>query len=174
MFKNKGFLYGLGLGLILGACLLQLMNFAVIKGKDLTNDTTKASPSPTPSASLIPIVKPTTEPVASVKPVESINPPSSPALSTPIVSKTVEPSTPAASATSPKDAIMTTVVINEGMDSSQVADLFLSKAVITDRVAFEGALNRLKLDRIIHYGTYTFNPKDSIQEIINKITTVKK
>jgi hypothetical protein len=172
VFKNKGFLYGLGLGLILGACLLQLMNFAVIKGKDLSNDTTQASP--TPSASLIPIVKPTTEPVVSVKPVESINRPSSPTLSTPNVSKTVEPSMPAASATSPKDSIKTTVVINEGMDSSQVADLFLSKAVITDREAFEGALNRLKLDRIIHYGTYTFNPKESIQEIINTITTVKK
>lgn len=38
MFKNKRFLYGLGMGLILGAALLQMMN-AVPKAADLPNST---------------------------------------------------------------------------------------------------------------------------------------
>jgi hypothetical protein len=178
VFKNKGFLYGLGLGLILGASLLQLMNFSGIVNKPIANETQSASPSISPSiepiASLEPFV--TGKPI---KPTETTDIPDAPSstptsisVATPAVSKTEEPATPTPAATI---AITsgTTVLIENGMTSSEVSSLLFDKGVISDQKAFDNALSQLKLDRIIRIGTFTFLPDEKDEDIINKITIRK-
>jgi hypothetical protein len=177
VFKNKGFLYGLGLGLILGASLLQLMNFAVIKGKGIDNTVSTASPMPSAT------VKPSATPIASLRSPQpsAVNRPNSPNTATPAaptsvkpeVNKTDVPATPKPAGSAVVSSKVD-VIIEEGMNSSQVADLLFNKGVITDRTVFDDALGHLKLDRTIHYGTYTFNPNENIPDIINKITWQKR
>jgi hypothetical protein len=168
VLKNKGFLYGLGLGLILGASLLQLMNFAVFGNRTITNDLPTASPSPSssPSPSASPISSPA--PVKTIKPTETTANPSKPdvpSASVPTATKAVEPSVPAVA-----EPVNNVITIEKGMTSSEVADLFYNKGIIPDRKSFDDALSELKLDRVIRAGTYTFLPKEKNSEIIDKIT----
>jgi hypothetical protein len=176
VFNNKGFLYGLGLGLILGASLLQLMSFAVIKSKGISEQVLIASP--TSSAAIKPISTPSAS-VNSPKVSVAVTP-DSPNASTPAthtsvkpeVNKTDAPSTPKP-AGAPEGSSKVEVIIEEGMNSSQVAALLFNKGIITDRMAFDDALGHLKLDRTIHYGTYTFALNENSPDIINKITWQK-
>ncbi len=174
MFKNKGFLYGLGLGLIIGATLLQLMNFAVLEDETIQDTTETASPSispsPTPFASIEPVA-----PVQSTKPTKTANAPALPSatpVSTPLISEVEEPSTPSPAAVidAPTDK---TIVIENGMTSSQVSRLLFNEGIIKDEKAFDNSLSHLKLDRIIRVGSFTFLPEESVDDIINKITTRK-
>ena len=171
MFKNKGFLYGLGLGLILGASLLQLMNFAVLDNKTLINETPTSSPSILPS--IVPVE--TVKSISTVKPISSANAPETPSstpVTSPVITKTDEPNppTPVASMADPSVKI---VLIETGMSSAEVASLLFNKGIITDQKAFDNSLNHLKLDRIIRVGSYTFLPNEKDEDIINKITTKK-
>ena len=175
MFKNKGFLYGLGLGLILGASLLQLMNFAVLDNKTLINETQTSSPSISPSilTSIVPVE--TAKPISTVKPISTANAPETPSstpVTSPVITKTDEPTppTPVASMADPSAKI---VLIETGMSSAEVASLLFNKGIITDQKAFDNSLNHLKLDRIIRIGSYTFLPNEKDEDIINKITTKK-
>jgi hypothetical protein len=174
VFKNKGFLYGLGLGLILGASLLQLMNFAVIDDKTLTNETQTSSPSITPSTAPLASIAPIAT-VKATKPTETTNNPDAPSsttVSTPAITKTEIPTTPkpVAAVTNPSD---TTVLIVKGMTSSEVSSLLFDKGIITDQKAFDKELSQLKLTRIIRIGNYRFLPDEKVEDIINKITTRK-
>ncbi|MEX2462234.1 MAG: hypothetical protein WD469_13220 [Paenibacillaceae bacterium] len=171
MFKNKGFLYGLGLGLILGAGLLQLMNFAVLDDKTNSNVV----------ASLPPSISPSKKPVASIRPVETVKQaetaitpqtPSSTAVATPVIAKTGKPATPTPVATM-VNPVGKLVIIENGMTSAEVANLLFSEGIIADQKAFDDALSHLKLDRIIRIGTYTFLPAEKDEDIINRITTHK-
>lgn len=171
MFKNKGFLYGLGLGLILGSSLLQLMNFAVLDDKTLTNNTQTASPSISPS--LEPVIS--VKPIATVKPIETAHTPGTPsksAITTPAITKTEAPAspTPVAIMADPSGKI---ILIEEGMTSGEVASLLFNKGIIKDEKAFDDSLGHLNLDRIIRVGSYTFLPNEKAEDIINKITTHK-
>jgi hypothetical protein len=178
VFKNKGFLYGLGVGLILGACLLQLMNFAVLDNKTISSETQTPSPSPSPS------ISPATAPLASIepfatvkaaKPTETTNAPDKPSsapVSTPAITKTEEPASPTP-VTALADPAGSTIHIESGMTSSEVASLLFDKGTITDQKAFDNALSHLKLDRIIRVVTLTFLPDEKYEDIINKITTHK-
>jgi hypothetical protein len=171
VFKNKGFLYGLGLGLILGAGLLQLMNFAVLDDKTITFDTQTSSPSIAPTIA----AAATVEPVTTVKPVDKVNAPitpSSSAASTPAITKSEEPATPTPAAVDANPAGII-VLIQTGMSSSEVASLLFNKGIIADQKAFDDSLSHLKLDRIIRIGSYTFLPNEKDEDIINKITTNK-
>jgi hypothetical protein len=168
VFKNKGFLYGLGLGLILGASLLQLMNFAMLGNPTKTNDLPTASPTPSISPS------PSASPKSSIAPVTTVKPtvtaaipatPGSPTATVTAVTKTVEPSAPTASEPS-----NSTVIIEKGMTSSEVATLLYEKGIISDRITFDDSLSHLKLDRVIRAGTYTFLPNEKDSEIIDIIT----
>jgi hypothetical protein len=168
VFKNKGFLYGLGLGLILGASLLQLMNFAVLGNKTISKDTPTTSPTPSISPSPSASPKVSVAPVHTVKPTETmVNPatPRSPKATTPAVTKTVEPSAPTAAEPSNSK-----VIIQKGMTSSEVATLLFDRGVVSNRKTFETSLSYLKLTRVIRAGTYTFLPDEKDSEIINKIT----
>jgi hypothetical protein len=168
VFKNKGFLYGLGLGLILGASLLQLMNFSVLDNKTITKDLPTTSPTPSISPSPPASPKGSVAPVITVKPTETtVNPatPGTPTAATPAVTKTVEPSTPTAAKSS-----NSIVVIEKGMTSLEVATLLFDQGFISDRKTFDDSLSDLKLDRVIRAGTYTFLPNEKNSEIINKIT----
>jgi len=170
VFKNKGFLYGLGLGLILGASLLYLMNIALIKTNNLTDDL-PAIPS-TPQATETVKPTPTVAPfkaIATLVPVATTN---APATALPV--KSVKPSTPVTPDASADVPTNINVIINEGMNSSDVAELLFDKGVILDLNGFEKLLDKLKLDRVIHYGSYTFSADQNMDEVINQITTLKK
>jgi hypothetical protein len=174
VFKNKGFLYGLGLGLILGASLLQLMNFAVLDNKELTNDIQSSSPSISPS--LEPVIS--VKPITTVKPIETASTPETPSTSaivTPVITKTEEPASPSPAATMAiaKQPSGKIVLIEKGMTSSDVASLLFNKGIIADQKSFDASLGELKLDRIIRIGSYTFLPNEKDADIINKITTHK-
>jgi hypothetical protein len=190
VFKNKGFLYGLGLGLILGASLLQLMNFAVLEDKTISNGI--PSPSPSSSISPSPVQSPTTkesiEPIKTTKPTQTVEQPELPApsvahtpkaaitdepvVSTPAVTKIEKPVEPTPIA-APADPSAIGIIIEKGMTSSEVASLLFNKGIISDRKAFDDSLSHLKLDRIIRIGTFTFLPNEKDSDIINKITTHK-
>jgi cytoskeletal protein RodZ len=174
VFKNKGFLYGLGLGLILGASLLQLMNFAVIDNKPISQETQTSSPSISPSSTPLASLEPFAT-VKATKPTETTNNPDAPSstnVSTPAITKTEIPAapTPVATLTNPAG---TTVLIVNGMTSSEVSSLLFDKGVITDQKAFDKELSQLKLTRIVRIGTYSFLPNENVEDIINKITTRK-
>jgi hypothetical protein len=174
VFKNKGFLYGLGVGLILGASLLQLMNFAVIGNKTISSETQTSSPSISPAT--VPLAS--KEPIATIKaakPAETTNTPDKPTsapVSTPVIAKTEEPASPTPVAAL-ADPAGSTIRIESGMTSSEVAGLLFDKGIITDQKAFDNALSHLKLDRIIRVGSFTFLPGEKDEDIINKITTRK-
>jgi hypothetical protein len=191
VFKNKGFLYGLGLGMILGATLLQLMNFSGV------NQTiTKVSPSASPTSSISPssapdqspTTKTTIDPVESIKPTQTTVKPDTPnitAVPAPVVSKTEEPAVPKTEDTQIDEPVKPTpvatvtdpsainIIIERGMTSSEVASLLFNKGIIADRKSFDESLSHLKLDRIIRIGTFTFLPGQEDSDIINQITTHK-
>jgi outer membrane biosynthesis protein TonB len=189
VFKNKGFLYGLGIGLILGACLLQLMNFAVLDNKTISNGI--SSPSPSSSISPSPVQSPTTkatvEPIKTTKPTQTVKQPelpttsvvpspkvtktAEPVVSTPKVTKTETPVEPTPIVAANPSAIE--IIIERGMTSSEVASLLFNKGIISDEKAFDDSLSHLKLDRIIRIGTFVFLPNEKDSDIINKITTHK-
>jgi hypothetical protein len=178
VFKNKGFLYGLGLGLILGASLLQLMNFSVLDNKTIVNETQSASPSISPSIEPIASLEPFAT-VKPIKPTETTAIPEAPSstpksvpVATPAVSKTEEPATPTPAATIAAVS-GTSVLIENGMTSSEVSSLLFKKGIIADQKAFDSALSQLKLDRIIRIGTFNFLPDETDEDIINKITMRK-
>jgi hypothetical protein len=171
VFRNKGFLYGLGLGLILGASLLQLMNFAVVTGKSISSNVITASPTIAPTS----LSEAPMRPATTVKPTETTNnpdKPSSPITSTTAITKTEKPTSPTP-VSNRADSSGIIVLIEKGMTSSEVANLLFSKGIISDHKAFDDSLGNLKLDRIIRVGTYTFLPNEKDEDIINKITIHK-
>jgi hypothetical protein len=174
VFKNKGFLYGLGVGLILGASLLQLMNFAAIDHITISNETQNLSPSILPSTTPLTSIKPiaTVKPAAPTKTTKAPDPPSSTTVSTPVITRTEKPTVPTPVATL-ADPSGITVLIQNGMTSSEVANLLFNKGIILDKKAFDDALSQLKLDRIIRIGSFTFLPNEKDEIIINKITRRK-
>jgi hypothetical protein len=171
VFKNKGFLYGLGLGLILGASLLQLMNFAVLSGNSISNNAVTTSPTIAPTS----LSETSKGSISTVKPtVTAYNPdkPNPPITSTPAITKTEKPASPT-SVSNIADSSGIIVLIEKGMSSSEVTNLLFSKGIISERKAFDNALGQLKLDRTIRAGTYTFSPNEKDENIINKITIHK-
>jgi hypothetical protein len=174
VFKNKGFIYGLGVGLIIGASLLQLMNFAVMDDKTLSNESQSASPSISPYTDPLPSLAPISSTKAA-KPAETARTPDKPSaspISTPEITKTEEPVKPAPVATV-ADPNVNSILIESGMTSSEVAGMLFDKGIITDEKVFDNALSHLKLDRIIRVGTFTFLPNEKDEDIINQITTRK-
>jgi hypothetical protein len=146
------------------------MNFAVLTGKSISNNANTPSPTIAPASSSAVSM----DPITTVKPTETTNnpdKPSSPITSTPAITKTEIPASPTPVNKADSSGII--VLIENGMTSSEVANLLFNKGIISDRKAFDDSLGLLKLDRIIRVGTYTFLPNEMDEDIINKITIHK-
>ncbi|KGE17498.1 endolytic transglycosylase MltG [Paenibacillus wynnii] len=200
MIKNRSFMLGLGFGLLSGAILLQLMitagtaqltkeqvikeaaelNLKVIAESDklLTKEEWAAleeqvvkpggnKPSPSPVV----------EPKAANSPDDTVAPS---APSTPKQSEVIQPDTstipvstiaPVESNSLGKSAV--SVRIPNGITLSEVADLLSKNGVIQDKQEFLRAAVKRGATKVIQYGNYTFDTKESLETIIDKLITVK-
>jgi len=218
MIKNRFFMLGLGVGLLSGALLLQLMITAqtshptkeqliqeaaklnlkvsavtdelltkeewaaleekVVKpGEDTggtpeqskSNDDKTAQPAATPS----PVAKPKT--ATSPKTAAAPSTPSTPKQTTvtqPEKSK-IPISTIAPIATVAPDEGDITVHVPNGMTLSEVANLLSDSGVIQDKKEFLRAADKQGATKAIQYGKYSFNTKESLNSILDKLTTIK-
>jgi len=214
VIKNRSFMLGLGIGLLLGAILLQLMitagkalptkeqvvkeaakldlkvtskadklltkeewaalNDQIVepdKDAEPVKDSVKSNKPSDPSASPSPVVKPkaATSPKVVVAPSTPLTPKQSdvnqPNTST-IPISTIAPKT----SLSP-DAI--SVRIPNGINLSEVADLLSKTGVIEDKKGFLRAADKRGVTKVIQYGNYTFDLAESLDSIIDKLTTIK-
>ncbi|WP_341347834.1 hypothetical protein [Paenibacillus sp. FSL H3-0469] len=203
MMKNRFFMLGLGIGLIAGALLLQLMiagRAAPLTKEELIRqaaslnltvlDPAEAAATATPSpekaaeteASGAPAATPVTPastPVVPPKPAAVPNAaatpgkPSAPAQP----QSTAAPVTKApATPEAPVAAVdgAITLKIPTGITLAQTADLLAEAGVIEDKNKFLKTANSRKVNTIIQYGSYSFTKGESINSIIDKLITVKK
>ncbi|MCL6603061.1 MAG: hypothetical protein K6T94_09325 [Paenibacillus sp.] len=193
MIKNRSFMLGLGSGLLAGALLLQLMITAgtAEPSKDqVIKDAERLNLRVTEEADKLL----TKEEWAALK-EESIEsePTETDASTSPAVvpkavttpEKAADPSVPS----TPKDSVVkqpdssTTPVTPEvgsislripnGSNLTKVADLLLKAGVIPDEKAFLRAADKRGVTKVIQYGRYNFDPEESLDSIIDKLTTKK-
>ena len=200
MIKNRFFMLGLGIGLIAGALLLQLMiagravpltkeelirqaaslNLSVV---DPAEAAATATPSPEEAAkaqaSGAPAATPASTPAVPPKPASTPSAaatpgkPSAPAQPQSTASSvTKSPATPEAPA-APVNGVIS-VKIPTGITLAQTADLLAEAGVIEDKDKFLQTANSRKVNTIIQYGNYSFTEGESINSIIDKLITVKK
>lgn len=203
MMKNRFFMLGLGVGLIAGALLLQLMiagRAAPLTKEELIRQATRlnltlvdpaeASATATPSpeegaeapasqAAAKPAATPASTPAIPPKPAATPSAaatpgkPSAPAQP----QSTAEPVTKAP-VTPGAPAVAVNGVISlripTGITLTQTADLLAEAGVIEDKNKFLQTANSRKVNTIIQYGSYNFTKGESINSVIDKLITVKK
>ncbi len=188
MFKNKLFLTGLGIGLIVGAILLEIMTYAnnpLPEQGNVVEETmeeaelveaveklgyrvikTDLTSTPAPQANMdketpVPTLAPTPTSETTLSPSLSPSPSASPTA-------TVVP-TPATS--SPSKGV--TVTIPRGSGSGAVGDLLFRSKVISDVDEFKKLVESRKLTNKIQPGTFSFTGTETLDEVIRVITTVQ-
>lgn len=163
MFKNRLFLYGLGLGLIAGAVLLQLM----MKVDDLENgaltQTMTMEQLQAQADKLNAKIVPKEQTVYSGKDIEAVK------------QKAIEDernklAAQNASAPPPPTATIKTVYISELMNAYQVADMFVKAGILSDAPTLVSSLSQKKLTTRIRAGSYSFPESATVDDIIAKIT----
>lgn len=173
MFKNKFFIYGLGLGLIAGAVLLQLM-FKVDEMEGRTSD-------PGQSASALEQLQaqadklnykvvPKAQAIYSDKDIETLKQKAAEEERNKIAKQTAAPSVPGASPLQPAAKTVRTVYISERMDASQVADMLVKAGLLPDTGGFVALLGEKKLTTRIRSGSYSFEDQPTVDDIIARIT----
>jgi hypothetical protein len=171
VLKDTRLLIGLGIGLIIGALLLELMNVAItgVSQDALSNETNNG----------ILTEKYTLEQLKDI----------ANSLDYKIIEKSViyytQGEMDEAIVKAKKSAIVEPVpekVVNgkitsyririeTGMVTADVTELLLTVGLISDVDSFEKELNRRKLNESIQVGTFEFANKPSLTELINTITT---
>lgn len=203
MMKNRFFMLGLGVGLIAGALLLQLMiagRAAPLTKEELIQQATRlnmtlvdpaeasatATPAPEEGAeapasqaagkpAVTPASTPAVPPKPAATPSAAATPgkPSAPAQP----QSTAEPVTKAP-ATPDAPAVAVNGVISlripTGITLAQTADLLAEAGVIEDKNKFLQTANSRKVNTIIQYGSYSFTKGESINSVIDKLITLKK
>ncbi|WP_339249043.1 hypothetical protein [Paenibacillus sp. FSL P2-0136] len=200
MMKNRFFMLGLGVGLIAGALLLQLMiagrtapltkeelirqaaslNLTVVDPAEAAATATsspeeaaKAQASGAPAAT--PASTPAVPPKPAAVPSAATTPgkPSAPAQPQSTAAPvTKAPATPEAPVAAVDGVI--SLKIPTGITLAQTADLLAEAGVIEDKNKFLQTANSRKVNTIIQYGSYSFTKGESINSIIDKLITVKK
>ncbi|MFD2409593.1 hypothetical protein [Paenibacillus rhizoplanae] len=203
MMKNRFFMLGLGVGLIAGALLLQLMiagRAAPLTKEELIQQATRlnltlvdpaeasatATPSPEEGASA-PASQAAAKPAATPASTPAIPP--KPAATPSAAATPGKPSAPAqpqstaepvtkAPVTPGAPAVAVNGVISlripTGITLAQTADLLAEAGVIEDKNKFLQTANSRKVNTIIQYGSYNFTKGESINSVIDKLITVKK
>jgi hypothetical protein len=183
MLRDRKFLNGLGIGLVVGAILLELMNQSAVMSLPETDNQPPVSISDT---GLSPSSKPAEEDsvaerkytqaevdsliqrkLAEAAAAKSPQPPPSP-QSQP-QSDSSEP------ADSPTDAMQgrtTAMFISEGLSATEIAELLFRSEVITDREQFLMLLDSRNMNRRIQRGYFEFHGHPELEEIVDQITTV--
>ncbi|MCC2686324.1 MAG: hypothetical protein K0R75_3223 [Paenibacillaceae bacterium] len=180
MLNDRKFLNGLGIGLVVGALLLELMNQSVVTLPPATDSNPPASVSDT---ALTQPTEPTENNVATERKytqteVDSI-----------IQQKLAEAAAASKSAPSPQPGpqkttdtpsdmtkdettdITTAVIIQEGLSASEIAELLYRSKIISDREQFLQLLDERNLNRRIQRGYFEFHGHSSVEEIVDQITT---
>jgi hypothetical protein len=164
MLKNRAYMSGLGLGLIVGAILLQLMLAANAGGKN---------PIPAPSGTAAPDeMDPKQLKDAASKYYQ-------------LFDKNVKVYTQAEVDAKVQEALKSqpqggmggtagkqiAVYISQGLIASQVAELLYRSGVIADRNAFEKLLNDQQITNKIQVGYHVFEGTTDPQEVIKVLTS---
>jgi hypothetical protein len=171
VLKDNRLLAGLGIGLILGAILLQLMNLAVsgVGQNALTGDSAISEKEYT-LEELRDIADQLDhyiiEKSAVVYTQKELDDAVLQAVEEASVSETPEEK--------PVDSKVTSYrfTIKAGMVTDEVTDLLMDIGLINDAESFKKELSDRNLNNRIQVGTFEFNEKPSLTELINKITTV--
>ena len=167
MLKDNRLLIGLGIGLIIGAVLLELMNVAMM-----------GVPQETPSNEIL-----IDENIYTVEQLENI----ADALDYKIIEKSLVYFTQAdmdeailkaqqSVVTAPtQESVQSespySITITYGMGTENVVKLILEAGIIEDEDIFMEEMRRRKLNNIIQVGTFEFDEKPSLTELIDRITS---
>ncbi|RKN86493.1 hypothetical protein [Paenibacillus ginsengarvi] len=166
MFKNRLFLYGLGLGLIVGAVLLQLM----LKVDQFEN----GSPDPASAATAEQLqawadklnykLYPKEQTIYTEKDLETIRAKIAEEERTKLAAQA-----PGSLPQAPAKTVHS-IYISERMEAYNVADMLVKAGMFTDASQFISALAQKKMTTRIRAGSYTFEGPVTIDDIIAKIT----
>jgi hypothetical protein len=181
MLNDRKILNGLGIGLVVGALLLELMNQSVVTMPPATDNNPPASVSDT---ALTPLSGTTENNVATERKYTQTE------VDSMIQQKLAEAAAANKSAPSPQpdppktnDAtsdlkkdetadITTAVIIQEGLSASEIAELLYRSKIISDREQFLQLLEERNLNRRIQRGYFEFHGHSDVEEIVDQITTV--
>lgn len=147
MFKNKTLMTGIGIGLVIGALLLQLMNSFTSQAPVNTEGSGKKYTQEQLDAAV-------TEAKAAISPPASASEPSSP---------TPSPATKKIS-----------VYVENGMASEEIADLIVKSGVFLDRKELIKQFDANQVNTKLKSGFHVFEitDKTNVQEIITNLITV--
>lgn len=192
MMKNRHFLLGIGIGLIVGALLLQLMNTAQEVGtKELyTADQVKKAAESLGlkvygeddevfTAEEWEKKTETKQKKSQSSPTDTVKPNAPNAPSAPKNTKSVQPKVPAKpnkpSTEKPaevdKPVTKISVKITPGTTLTQVGSILKLSGVISDQESFIKQAKSKKLTKNIRTGSYQFVPGESFDSIAEKLTT---
>jgi hypothetical protein len=167
MLNNKSLLYGLGIGLIIGAILLQLMTIANPAAANLTSSSKTAIASELDRTQL-------KEAAAKYYQVfENDQKMYSQAQVDTIVQQKIKEETDkhAAAQQPPSAAKETYVYISTGLNAGNVGELLFRSGVITDRKAFDDIMAQQQLNGKIVVGVHSFKIPSDLNTVITKITS---
>ncbi|MEX1031024.1 MAG: hypothetical protein WDZ91_13410 [Paenibacillaceae bacterium] len=197
MLKDTRLLIGLGIGLIIGALLLELMNVAItgvsqdalsneINNGTLTEKYTLEQLKDIADSLDYNIIEKSVvyytqgemdEAIVKAKKsaiAEPVTDPKQPIVTEPVVKEPVvkEPEV-VGTAEKVVNGNTTTyrIRIETGMVTANVTELLLTVGLISDVDSFKKELNRRKLNESIQVGMFEFTTKPSLTELINKITS---
>ncbi|MBE1446431.1 MULTISPECIES: hypothetical protein [unclassified Paenibacillus] len=165
MLKNRSLLFGLGLGLIAGALLLQVMNIAV-------------SPQQANGLELQELDKQKLKEAASkyfqVNELDQklYNQAQADALVQQKLKEEKEKQAANAPAQAAKEpAKETYIFISKGLTAGNVADLLQQSGVISDRKAFEDAMYKQQLNDKIVAGVHVFKGPQDLTQVLTNLTS---
>jgi hypothetical protein len=150
VFKNKTLITGIGIGLVIGALLLQLMNSFISQAPVNTDGTGKIYTQEQLDAAV-------TEAKAAISPPSSTPVSTSPTPSpAPVVIKKIS------------------VFVDKGMASDEVADLIVKSGVFLDKKELIKQFEANQVDTKLKSGLHVFEITDkmNVQEIITNLITV--
>jgi predicted TIM-barrel enzyme len=169
MLTNKSLLYGLGIGLIIGASLLQLMNVAkpsavktdLMKGATISEmDRVQLKE----AASKYFQVFDNDQKMLSQTQVDAL-----------VLQKVKEEKDkqPAEQPPAPVKEVVkeTYIFVSSGLNAGNVGDLLVTSGVITDRKAFEDMMYQQQLNEKIVSGVHVFKGPMELARVVSNITT---
>jgi hypothetical protein len=181
MLNDRKFLNGLGIGLIVGAMLLELMNQSAVTSLPATDsnppvsvsDSGLAQPNEPDKKDVAKEPKYTQAEVDTLIQRKVAEAASAAAKASP----TPQPD-PSKTAAAPPDMSSdkppektTAMFISEGLSASEIAELLYRSEIIPDRAQFLLQLDERNLNRRIQRGYFEFLGHPGVEEIVDQITT---
>ncbi|MCS7461866.1 hypothetical protein N0M98_17150 [Paenibacillus doosanensis] len=163
MFKNKSMLYGLGIGLIAGSALLQLMNFsapaAAVQGRQDADDMDPQQLKQ--AASVYYQVYEKDQKLYSQSQAD--------ALVQQKLKESSERQTAADGAKQPEKEVY--IYISKGMNAGDVAELLLQSGVIPERKPLEDEMWKQRLNDKIVAGLHVFKGPQELAQVLSNLTS---